>query len=131
MKRNRMWLSLVVLFAAINGVFIFFEKWFTQKGIDTDVVILGNLILFVATLLSFFVYLSSLKKNTGTAALKGMYGSFAVKFFICLIAVVIYLMSFKEKVNKQALIICMGLYIVYTILEVSTLQRLLRRKKNG
>ena len=131
MKRNRMWLSLVVLFAAINGMFILFEKWFTQKGIDTDVAILGNLILFVATLLSYFVYVSTLKNNTGTGALKGMYGSFAVKFFICLIAVVIYLMSFKEKVNKPALIICMGLYIVYTILEVSTLQRLLRRKKNG
>ena len=64
MKRNRHWLILVVFFAFVNGLFIFYESWFTKKGVDTDVVILGNLIVFVATLLSFIIYLSSLKNTT-------------------------------------------------------------------
>ena len=130
MKRNRHWLILVVIFAALNGMCIFWEIWFAKKGVDTDVVILGNLIVFVATLFSFFIYIGSLKNKTGTGALKGMYGSFAVKFFICLLAVVIYLIAFKENINKPALIICMGLYFIYTVIEVSALQKILRRKKN-
>jgi len=130
MKRNRPWLILVVIFAALNGMCIFWENWFAKKGVDTDVVILGNLIVFVATLFSFFIYIGSLKNKTGTGALKGMYGSFAVKFFICLLAVVIYLIAFKENINKPALIICMGLYFIYTVIEVSALQKILRRKKN-
>jgi len=112
-------------------VCVFFGKTgLPKKGVDTDVVILGNLIVFVATLFSFFIYIGSLKNKTGTGALKGMYGSFAVKFFICLLAVVIYLIAFKENINKPALIICMGLYFIYTVIEVSALQKILRRKKN-
>lgn len=131
MKRNRHWLILVVFFAFVNGLFIFCESWFTKKGVDTDVVILGNLIVFVATLLSFIIYLSSLKNTTGTGALKGMIGSFAVKFVICLLAVVIYVISFKENINKPALVICMGLYAIYTVIEVSSLQKILKRRKHG
>ena len=51
-----------------------------------------------------------------------------IKFFVCLIAAFIYFMLAKKNVNKPALIICMGLYIVYTVLEVAALQKLLKQK---
>lgn len=130
-RRSKPWLSLVLVFALLNCAFIAMENWFDSKGVDTDVLILGNLILFVATLLSLFVYIRSLKTTTSGAALRGMYGSFMIKFFICLIAVVVYLMAYKKSVNKPALIICMGLYIVYTVIEVATLQKMLKRTKNA
>lgn len=131
MNRSKPWLSLVLVFALLNCGVIATENLLTKNGVDTDVLILGNLILFVATLLSFFVYLRSLKTATSGAALRGMYGSFMIKFFICLIAAVVYLMVYKKNVNKPALIICMGLYIVYTVIEVATLQKMLRRNKHA
>jgi len=130
-RRSKPWLSLVLVFALLNCAFIAMENWFDKKGIDTDVLILGNLILFVATLLSFFVYVRSLKTSSSGAALRGMYGSFMIKFFICLAAVVVYLVVFKKNINKPALIICMGLYIVYTVIEVATLQKMLKRNKHA
>jgi hypothetical protein len=131
MNRSKPWLSLVLVFALLNCGFIAMENWLTGKRVDTDVLILGNLILFVATLLSFFVYLRSLKTASSGAALRGMYGSFMIKFFICLIAAVVYLMAYKKNVNKPALIICMGLYIIYTVIEVATLQKMLKRNKHA
>jgi hypothetical protein len=131
MSRTKQWLPLVLLFALLNCGFIAMEKWFQGKGIDTDVLMLGNLILFVATLLSFIVYIRSLKKAGPGAALRGMYGSFMIKFFTCLAAVAVYLAVFKKDVNKPALIICMGLYIIYTVIEVATLQKMLRRNKHA
>lgn len=131
MRRSKPWYILIFLFAIINIAVIVFEDKLTENGVDTDVLLLGNLILFVATLLSYVVYKRSLKNKTSYGAINGMYGSFAVKFFICLIAVAVYLIAFQGKPNKPALFICMGLYMVYSIVEVATLQILLKRKKNA
>ena len=96
---------------------------------DHEVLIVGNLVLFLATLLSFLVYFRSMDSKNPSASVRGMYGSFMIKFFVCLIAAFAYIMLAKKDVNKPALIICMGLYIVYTVIEVSVLQKLLKQKK--
>ena len=131
MKINKPWLPLVVLFVLLNIFFFAAHDWLTKKGVNNDVLIIGNLILFIATLLSFVVYLRSLRSSTAGSSVRGMYGSFMIKFFTCLIAAFAYILIAKKEVNKPALIACLGLYIVYTFLEVSSLQKLLKQKKNG
>ena len=54
-----------------------------------------------------------------------------IKFFICAIAAFVYIMAAKKNVNKPGLFICMGLYIVYTSLEISSVMKLLKQKKNA
>lgn len=131
MKINKPWLPLVALFVLLNIFFFAAHDWLTEKGANNDVLIIGNLILFVATLLSVVIYLRSLRSSGGSAAVRGMYGSFIVKFFTCLIAAFAYIMIEKENVNKPALIICLGLYVVYTVIEVSSLQKILKQGKSG
>jgi apolipoprotein N-acyltransferase len=69
-----------------------------------------------------------LNSTSPGSSVRGMYGSFMIKFFICLVAAFVYMLLAKKNVNKAALIICMGLYIVYTAIEVSALQKLLKQK---
>jgi hypothetical protein len=54
-----------------------------------------------------------------------------IKFFVCLAVVFIYIASVKKELNKPALFTCMGLYLVYTIMEVGILMKLLKKKANG
>lgn len=131
MKSNKHWLPFVIVFVVLNVFFFAFHDWLVKKGVNNDVLIIGNLILFIATLLSFALYLRSLKGTGGGAAVRGMYGSFIVKFFTCLVAAFAYIIFAKKDVNKPALIICMGLYVIYTVIEVSSLQKLLKQKKNA
>lgn len=129
MKSNKPWLPLVIVFLLLTIVFLIAFNWLEKQGMNADVLIAGNGILFIATLLSLLVYMRSLKATGGGAAVRGMYGSFIIKFFTCLVAAFAYIMIAKKEVNKPALIVCMGLYIVYTVIEVSSLQKLLKRKK--
>jgi len=128
MKNEKSWLPLILLFIFLNCFFIAGKNWLLKKGVDHEVLIVGNLVLFFATALSFFVYQRSLKSANPHASVRGMYGSFMIKFFVCLISAFIYIMVAKKNVNKPALIICMGLYIVYTVIEVYALQKLLKKK---
>jgi signal transduction histidine kinase len=122
-------LAVVIIFT--NAFFIagknILEKW----GVDTTVVSIGNLILIVVTLLSFWLSRRSLKSANPNVFVRAMYANFMIKLFVCIAAAFIYFMSAKKNINKPALFICMGLYVVYTVIEVSSLTKLLREKKNA
>ena len=62
---------------------------------------------------------------------RAVYGSIMIKLFICMIAAFIYISMNKAELNKPALFTCMGLYLVYTFMEVAVLMKQLREKKHG
>jgi hypothetical protein len=132
MKQNaaRPLFPVILLFVLLNGFFIsgrtLLEKW----SIDREVLIVGNLILFVVTLLSFWLGQRGLRSGNVQAFIRSIYASFIVKFFIIAVAAFIYIVAVKKNVNRPALIACMCLYLVYTFLEVSILMKMAKEKKN-
>jgi len=131
MKSRKPWLPLVLLYVFLQSIFFLGKHILIRQGIDSFVLIGGNLVLFIATALSFYVSQRSLASTNPNASVRSLYGSFMIKFFICMVAAFAYIMMEKKNVNKPALIICMGLYLVYTFVEVSSLQKLLKQKKNA
>ena len=125
------WRPFALLFILLNCFFILQKNFLTKKGIDYEVLLVGNLILLVATALSFYISQKSINSPNPNSSIRSLYGSFMIKFFLIAIAAFIYIMVAKKEVNKPALIICMGLYLLYTFLEVSSLQKLLNQKKNA
>lgn len=122
---------LLVLFIALTAFFIAGKNMLTRWNINQDVVIAGNLLLVIVTLLSYLFLYKGLQSSNPHAFVRGLYGGFIVKFFVIAIAAFIYIMIAKKDLNKPALIICLFLYLVYTFIEVSTLIRLLKQKKNA
>jgi hypothetical protein len=122
---------MILVFILLNGFFISGKNLLAKWETDQSVLIIGNLVLFGASLLSFLLARRSLRSANPNAFVRAMYMSFMIKFFICAGAAFIYIMSAKKDVNKPALFICMGLYIVYTFIEVSSLTKLLKKLKNA
>jgi hypothetical protein len=122
---------LIILFIVLNGFFIAGKNMLAKWGVDQTVVIVGNLILFVISLISFLLSRRSLKSNNPHVFVRAMYANVMIKLFVCIAAAFIYFTSAKKNINKSGLFICMGLYIIYTVIEVSSLTKLLRNKKNA
>jgi hypothetical protein len=122
---------MILVFILLNAFFIAGRSMLARWGVDQSVVIAGNLILFVVSLASFLLTRRSLSSANPNAFVRAMYGSFMIKFFVCAIAAFAYIIAVKKEVSKPALIICMALYIVYTAIEVTSLTKLLKRKKNA
>jgi hypothetical protein len=132
MKENKLapLRSLLILFVLLSAFFIAGRNMLTKWNADQEVLILGNLTLFIITLLSYLLLYRGLQLSNTQAFIRMIYTSFIVKFFIVIAAVFLYATLAKE-LNKPAVIICMFIYLVYTFMEVSALTRLLRRKKNA
>ena len=131
MKNRKHWFPLLLLFIFLNTFFLLGKIFLNKQGADHLVLIGGNLVLFIATSLSFYISQRSLTSKNPNASVRSLYGSFMIKFFLIAIAAFIYIMVAKKNLNKPALFACMGLYLVYTFVEVSSLQKLLKQKKNA
>ena len=130
-NKFRTFLPVIILFIIINAFtltgFGLADKW----KFDKDVITIGNLVLFLATFLSYFFALRGLQASNPHTFIRSVYSSIMVKFFICLLAAVIYIIMYKANLNKPALFICMGLYLIYTFIEVRILTKIMKQKSNA
>ena len=132
MQRNRSaLLPIIIFFILLNALFLAGKNSLDRSGFDQSVLIIGNLVLFAATLISFVFARHGLKSKNPQAFVRSVYMSIMIKLFISVIAALIYIFLFRKNLNRPALFACMGLYLVYTFIEVSVLTRMLKEKKNA
>ena len=132
MRRNRSpLLPIIIFFILLNALFLVGKNFLERSGFDQAVLIIGNLVLFAATLVSFVFAKRGLRSENPQAFVRSVYLSIMIKLFICLIAALVYIFLFRKNLNRPALFTCMGLYLVYTFIEVSVLTKMLKQKKNA
>jgi hypothetical protein len=122
---------ILVIFTITSGILVAFPALFTKMKIDANVMLVGNLILFIATLISFYFYYRSLRNNRVAVFLRLIYGAMFIKMMICLVTAFVYIMMTGKNVNKGAIFGCMFLYLVYTFIEVAVLMKLSKQNKNA
>ncbi|MGZ5286885.1 MAG: hypothetical protein ACXWV0_06120 [Flavisolibacter sp.] len=124
-------IPVILVFIILNALFIAgrspLEKW----GADQTVLILGNTFIFLITLVSFFIARRGLKNPNPNVFMRSVMGSIMIKMLLVVILAFIYISMYKKGINKPALFTCMGLYLVYTFIEVRSLMNLLKQKSNG
>ena len=129
--KPRSFFPLVIIFFVVSIVILILAKWIDAPAVDYSVIFAGNSILFLSTLLSFYLYSQSLKNNNIHAFIRVMYGSMLLKMIICIAAVVLYIVLSKSIINKAAIFVCFGLYFIYTFVEVKTLMRISKEQKHA
>ena len=129
-NRFREFVPVVLLFVIVNALAISLRTSWVTWNVSQDVLIYGNLFLFAITFISFLIAEKGLQNKNPNAFVRSVYGSIMFKLFICLIAAFIYIAIYKKGLNKPEFFACMGMYLVYTLLEVSILTRLLRKRPN-
>lgn len=122
---------LLFIFIVVSAVLVLFSRKINNWGIDSDVVIIGNIVLILATGISSYLYHRSLLNNRTAVFMRMIYGGMFAKMFICLIGAFIYIVIAQKNVNKGAIFVLMGLYLLYSFIEISILLKLSKQSTNG
>ncbi|HSC52104.1 MAG TPA: hypothetical protein VLC98_00670 [Phnomibacter sp.] len=113
---------LAAVFILVSIIVLAASGWLQQKGVDTVVVLVGNAILFLVSALAYMLYAKALNSKKGYGFVQQVYGGFTLKFFALVVGAMLYF-YFAKEVNKPAIFICMGLYLVYNFLGTSQVVR--------
>jgi Na+/H+ antiporter NhaC len=130
-SKFRAFLPVFLVFIILNAFFLAGNDLLNKWNAEQDVLMVGNLLLFLITLISFFIAQRGLNSPNPHAFTRAVFGSILLKLFVCIIAATVYIATYKSNLNKPALFGCMGLYLVYTFMEVSALTKMLRGKAHG
>ena len=130
-NRKKPLFIIVILFVILNAFFIIGKSTLVRWGVDQNVLLIGNLVLFLITMMSALIAIRNLNSPNPHAFVRGVFGSITLKLFAAMIAALVYIAMYKKELNKPALFTLMGLYLLYTFLEVSSLTKLLKKHPNG
>jgi hypothetical protein len=126
---GRSFLLIVLTFILVSVLVLALPSMLAAWKVDHVVLLSGNGLLFLLTAVSFYLYARGLRNNNVQAFLRVMYGSMLIKFVGCLLAVLIYATVSRQGVNRNGILGCFILYMLYTFLEVRTLLQLSKSKK--
>ena len=122
--KNKPILPLVFLFIFINTFLLTMPAFFLQHGIDREVLIITNTLLFLTNFAAFFLQRKALQNKNPNVFVRSMMGSMMIKMVVLLGAFLIYVILFGKKVNKPAIYISLVLYVLYLAVEVMIVMKL-------
>jgi hypothetical protein len=129
--RQKLIMPLTLAFVFTTGFLVASKGLLTRFHADQTVLLIGNIILYAVTLISLLMHLRGTNAANPQAFVRSVYAGIMVKLFACMIAAAAYILASGAKVNKPALFGCMFLYVLYTFIEVRTLQKSIRQQKNA
>lgn len=121
--------SLFILFIIVNSFCFLFKNWLDAKNIDHLVVIGANCILFVLSATVYYMHKKAVQNKNPYAFVRSVMAGTFIKLVVIAIAVVIYLKLAEQNKSVYAIVAGIGLYFIYTFVEVRSAQRL--NKQNG
>jgi hypothetical protein len=123
-------LPIFLIFVCISAFSVVFSGRLNTWNINNDLLIWGNLVLFLVTTFSFILYRKALLAANTQAFLRNVYSGMLLKLFVCMVAAFIYISAAGRAVNTNGLFILMFLYLLYTFLEVTIILKLSRQIKH-
>jgi len=115
----------------VNALLILGKKQLLAWGVDPGVVIVGNIILFAVSITSLLLYQRAMAHPTTMGFLRNTYSGLFLKLLACIIAILVYVITNKEHINKQGVLACVFLYFVYTLLEMRSLMQWNKARRNA
>lgn len=124
-------LPITIIFLLTSTFFLAGRSLLTQWGANTDVLIIGNILLIVLTAFSFYQHTRALRNKNIHAFLRMIKGSMLIKMGVCGVAALIYILASGKKVNSGGVLGFMFLYFVYTLTEAAIVMKLSKLNKNA
>ncbi len=123
------WLAAV--FAVITGtLFILKEGWLATMGVHFPILMIGNIVLALVTLVSYSTSRKGLTAENPNVFVRSVYASTLSKLMLCVVGIAAYVIANRSQVSKATIFILLFFYLVYTVLETWQLFRAsLRHKK--
>ena len=119
-KTSTIWVACIVLSVLI----VLGWNYLASHKINPWVVLISNGVLCLVTLLNIAYHTASLQKTNPQAVLRSVMASTMIKLFVLAASVLIYLLAAGTSRSVYAVILSMGLYIIYSWMETKILLQL-------
>ena len=123
--------STLILFVSINILCTLILLFYPLESINFNLVFTSNCLLFCLSTLILRIQQKGLNNKNPNAFIQSIMLGMLLKMFVCVIAVLIYVLMSKSGINKNGLFLSMFLYLIYLAVEVSAISKINKQRKNA
>ena len=123
--------STILLFVSINILCALILVFYPIESINFNLVLTSNCLLFCLSTLILRIQQKGLNNKNPNAFIQSIMLGMLLKMFVCVIAVLIYVLMYKSGINKNGLLLSMFLYLIYLAVEVSAISKINKQRKNA
>jgi len=123
--------STLLLFISINILCTLILMIYPIQSINFNLVYTSNCLLFCLSILILYIQQKGLNNKNPNAFIQSIMLGMLLKMFVCVIAVLIYVLISKSGINKNGLLLSMFLYLIYLAVEVSAITKINKQRKNA
>ncbi|MEO8721379.1 MAG: hypothetical protein ABI372_09750 [Ginsengibacter sp.] len=124
-------IPVIIFFLLVNVLVFLLRNTLAESGFNIGFLLTANVVLFLLSCFGFFIQSRGVKSTNIHAFIRGVYSSLLLKMFVIVLAIVVYILIIGGHVNKPSLFTSMGIYLVYTSLEVIQLMKISRKKSDA
>jgi hypothetical protein len=117
-----------VVFIPVTILLVVFYNKIIQLHIDPLVLITGNSILYIITVIALYFHRKGFLDKNPNVFFRAVYASMLLRMFICIAAVLVYAIMAGNALNKYSLLLCFLFYFIYAFIEVRQIFSLLKKQ---
>jgi hypothetical protein len=119
---------LFIVFILFSTLFLLSQSLLIKFGLDKDVLLIANTLFFILGILTFFIQYKALQNSNPNVFIRSVMSVMMIKMFVCIIAVLIYVLSMRDSYSKPSIFAGVVLYFVYLTVEVNVMLKLNNQK---
>lgn len=127
-QRFRVVLPLVISFVALSVIIFLGGIFFKTAGVDYIVPMAANCLFFLVSLVAFRMQRRAMANSNPNVFVRSVISGVMLKMFVCIAAVMAYVLLSGKYFNKPAVFIAMVIYLVYLGVEVAIVMKLNKTK---
>lgn len=123
---NKYFLPILLVFIIINTACLFMKEFLLEKGINASVLLGANVILFLLSVIALIMHIKAVKNPNPQVFVRSVMAASFIKLMVIALSALAYLALAKENRNIAAVIASMGLYVIYTVIEIRNASKINR-----
>jgi hypothetical protein len=127
---GRAFLAILAFFLVSSGLILIGASTLRDWKTDSGVLQGGNELLFGLTVISYLLHIKSIRSPNAHVFVRMIYSSLIIKMMVCMVAALLYGWLTKS-VNRNAILGCFILYVIYTFLEIRVLMKFIKKSPNN
>lgn len=124
-------IPVIGLFLLLTFILFIFGSSLEEYGFNIGFLLVANALLFILTFLGFYLQTKGVRSTNAHAFIRGIYSSLLLKMFVIVAAILIYVLLMGGETNTPSIFASMGIYLLYTTLEVVQLMKIARKNPDA
>ncbi len=126
--RFKVLLPLFITFSVLTILIFAAKIFFADRGVDFTVLMAANCLFFLISLIVFRLQYKAMFNSNPNVFIRSVMGGMIIKVFACITAVIAYYFLSGKMFNKPAVYVSMIIYLIFLVVEVSTIMKLNKSK---